>query len=117
MSDVVTEEPADTSQRLLPAPVLLLLGIVVIPLGLVWACNSWSSPGPADYIRMAFASVVGLTVSIATVLVLFLDRAIHGAPPRTVRRFALLASVVVLWSVQGIVTVAGNLTSTLERIG
>lgn len=56
---------------------IFLLGVVIIPGLLGIAANSWTSPDDADYVRMAFASVIGATVAIVTVVglwVFFLRR-------------------------------------------
>ena len=47
---------------------IFLLGVLLVPALLSIAANSWTSPDDADYVRMAFASVIGATVASVTVV-------------------------------------------------
>jgi hypothetical protein len=78
--------------RLLPAPLILLCGLVLVPAAISLAANSWTSPDATAYVRMAFASVAG---TVASVLVLLVDRLVKRAPAGTM---VALAIVALLWA-------------------
>jgi hypothetical protein len=81
--------------RLLPAPLILLCGLVLVPAAISLAANSWTSPDAAAYVRMAFATVAGVIVAVASVLVLLVDRLVKRAPAGTM---VALAIVALLWA-------------------
>jgi hypothetical protein len=47
-----------------------VLGIVIVPMLIVVAANSWQAPDADAYIRMAFRQVAGQTIAILTSLAL-----------------------------------------------
>ena len=51
---------------------IFLLGVVIIPTILAITTTAWASPNDADYVRMAFASVIGATVAVVTVVALWI---------------------------------------------
>ena len=102
----VAVDPAAPRARLLPAPLVLLVGLVLVPLALGLAANSWSTPDAAAYVRMAFASVAGIVVAIGTVVLLLVDRIRHRAPAGTM---VALTVVVAVWG-------ASSLDSTLDLL-
>ncbi|OUE09643.1 hypothetical protein CMsap09_11910 [Clavibacter michiganensis] len=102
----VAEDPAAPRARLLPAPLVLLVGLVLVPLALGLAANSWSTPDAAAYVRMAFASVAGIVVAIGTVVLLLVDRIRYRAPAGTM---VALTVVVAVWG-------ASSLDSTLDLL-
>ena len=58
MSSVATESPAParrpgTSLRGFSAPLILLLGVFVIPFALAIATTAWSAPDDADFVVLA----------------------------------------------------------------
>ena len=81
--------------RPLPAPLILLSGLVLVPAAISLAANSWTSPDAAAYVRMAFASVAGTVVAVASVLVLLVDRLVRRAPAGSM---VALTIVVLVWA-------------------
>ncbi|RIJ54165.1 hypothetical protein [Clavibacter phaseoli] len=81
--------------RLLPAPLILLCGLVLVPAAIALAADSWTSPDATAYVRMAFASVAGTVVAVASVLVLLVDRLVKRAPAGTM---VALTIVALLWA-------------------
>lgn len=119
MSSVATESPAParrpgTSLRGFSAPLILLVGVVVVPFALTIATLPSAAPDDADFVRMAFASVAGATIAIASVLGLLIDRVIRRAKLSTIAIFALIALVVVPWQLSAIQSAADLL---LGRLG
>ncbi|WP_411698837.1 hypothetical protein [Conyzicola sp.] len=49
---------------------LAVIGIFVLPLGIILACNSYAAPGPDDYVRMAFGAVAASVIAMLTSAVL-----------------------------------------------
>ena len=47
-----------------------VLGIVILPMLIVVAVNSWQAPDADAYVRMAFGQVAGQTIAILTALAL-----------------------------------------------
>ena len=113
MSDVATSTPT-ASRRKLPAPLLLIGGILVIPTLLTVLFNSWSEPDAEAYVRMAFASVAGWTVAIVTVIAVLTSRIRQQAS--TVAAFTAIAIIVTLWSLHGINHAAALLLARLGQL-
>jgi hypothetical protein len=95
MTDVATKPRPGTSLRGFSAPILLVGALIVVPVTLGLLTTSWSAPDPEAYVRMAFASVAGATLVIATVLGLLVDRIIRRATVSTIAIFAVIALMVV----------------------
>lgn len=106
MTAPVVAEPVPQHARLLPAPLILLCGLLVVPKAIGLAANSWSAPDAAAYVRMAFASVAGIVVALASVLVLLVDRLVKRAPAGSL---VALAVVMVVWG-------AANLDSAVDLL-
>jgi hypothetical protein len=102
MTDVATKPRPGTSLRGFSAPLLLLGGLVIVPIGLALLTTSYEAPDDAAYVRMAFASVAGATVAIITVLGLLVDRIVRRASLSTIAIFAVIALVVVPWQLSAI---------------
>ena len=96
--------------RLLPAPLILLCGLVLVPAAISLAANSWTSPDAAAYVRMAFATVAGVIVAVASVLVLLVDRLAKRAPAGTMVALTILA---LLWAAS---TLASTSDLLLQRL-
>ncbi|MCJ1712149.1 hypothetical protein MT344_13275 [Clavibacter michiganensis subsp. phaseoli] len=96
--------------RLLPAPLILLCGLVLVPAAIALAANSWTSPDAAAYVRMAFATVAGVIVAVASVLVLLVDRLVKRAPAGTM---VALTIVALLWAAS---TLASTSDLLLQRL-
>jgi hypothetical protein len=100
MTDVATKPRPGTSLRGFSVPILLVGALVVVPVTLGLLTTSWSTPDDAAFVRMAFASVAGATLAIATVLGLLVDRIIRRATVSTIAIFAVIALVVVPWQLR-----------------
>jgi hypothetical protein len=114
MTDTATQQPATGS---LPAPLLLLFGVILAPLLLGVVFNSYSAPDAAAYVRMAFASVAAIVIGIVTVLALLIDRIAHRAPRSEIVTFAVIALVVILWDAQSLGQVSERLITNLSLVG
>jgi len=73
MSDVATSTPSRSRPKL-PASLLLLGGVVLVPTLLTFVFNSWEAPNAEAYVRMAFASVAGSAIAIVTVFSVLISR-------------------------------------------
>jgi hypothetical protein len=99
--------------RLLPAPLILLCGLVLVPAAISLAANSWTSPDATAYVRMAFASVAGTVVAVASVLVLLVDRLVKRAPAGTM---VALAIVALLWASSTLASTSDLLLQRLAQL-
>jgi hypothetical protein len=114
MTDVATKPRPGTSLRGFSAPILLVGGLVVVPTALLLLFGQSSAPDDAAYVRMAFASVAGATLAIATVLGLLVDRIIRRATVSTIAIFAVIALVVVPYELRTISLAADTLLVRLS---
>ncbi|ROP50151.1 MULTISPECIES: hypothetical protein [unclassified Rathayibacter] len=83
------------------------LGRIVVPVLIVLATTSWSSPGPEEHVRMALGSVIAACVSVVGAWWLAFNRRSAGAPGRT--WFSGIACLFTLAAVSTINTAAGRL--------
>lgn len=77
MTDTKTQVGVRWNRAWTSPSAVFAFGVLIIPGLLSIAANSWSEPDAADYVRMAFATVIGATVAIVTVVglwVFFLRR-------------------------------------------
>ena len=77
MTDTQTQVGVRRNRAWNSPSAIFLLGVVIIPTILAIATTARTSPDDADYVRMAFATVIGATVAIVTVVglwVFFLRR-------------------------------------------
>lgn len=77
MTDTQTQVGVRRNRAGTSPTAVFLLGVVIIPALLSFTANAWSEPDAADFVRMAFATVIGATVAIGTVVglwVFFLRR-------------------------------------------
>jgi len=114
MTDVATKPRPGTSLKGFSAPILLIGGVVVVPMALGLLFNSWSTPDDEAYVRMAFATVAGATLAIATVVGLLVDRIIRRATVSTIAIFAVIALVVVPYELNAISGAAELLLARLD---
>lgn len=116
----MTTELSAVSQRTRPRSLsvgaILVVGVVVIPLTLVAVNTGYSTPDPTDLVGMAFATVAGSTIAIATAVVMWLTAVIWRAPARVVVLLALVALVVAVVYTQSISSAAEQLVVNLERL-
>ncbi|GAA1940950.1 hypothetical protein [Agromyces allii] len=90
-----------------------VVGVVVVPLALGLAFNSYAAPDDAAFVRMAFAQVAGSTIAIVTMLALValsLIRRTRAATPVLI----VAALLVIQYSVV-VLSMASDLL--LQRIG
>ncbi|OUE25353.1 hypothetical protein [Clavibacter michiganensis] len=107
------DAPPPVRARLLPAPLILLCGLVVVPLAISFAANSWATPDAPAYVRMAFASVAGVVVAVASVLVLLVDRLVKRAPAGTM---VALTVVVLVWASSTLASTSDMLLQRLAQL-
>lgn len=91
---------------------ILVVGVILVPLALVFACNSWGAPDDAAYVRMAFAQVAGSTVAIMTAVGVAVASRIRRTGATTA--LGILALFVTLTMIGSINTAAATL---LQRLG
>ncbi|MFB7883421.1 hypothetical protein [Microbacterium sp. NPDC056057] len=113
MTDVATKPRPGTSLRGFSAPLILLGGLVIVPIGLALLTTGYEAPDDAASVRMAFASVAGATVAIITVLGLLVDRIVRRASLSTIAIFAVIALVVVPWQLSAVSRTADLLLTRL----
>lgn len=94
------------------AVLLGALGMLVVPVAIVIATNSWSAPGPADWVRMSLGSVIAAMVSVVAAWWLAFDRRSAGGAGST--WFWGVACLVTLSAVSTIASVADRLTGLIE---
>lgn len=88
-------------------------GVLVIPLVLVFAFNSWSAPDDAAFVRMAFSQVAGGTIAIATMLTLVVVSLVN----RTKTATPVLIVVAVIVTQYWVVSLTAAADMLLQRIG
>ena len=87
------------------------LGMIVVPVLIVLATTSWSSPGPEEHVRMALGSVVAACVSVVGAWWLAFDRRGSETSGRT--WFWGIACLFTLAAVSNITAVADRLESLI----
>ncbi|MFT2691235.1 hypothetical protein [Clavibacter zhangzhiyongii] len=107
------DAPPPVRARLLPAPLILLCGLVVVPAAIALAANSWSTPDAPAYVRMAFATVAGVVVAVASVLVLLVDRLVKRALAGTM---VALTICVLLWASSTLASTSDVLLQRLAQL-
>ncbi len=95
-------------------PVVLLAGHLLIPLALAIAFNSYGPPDDAAFVRMAFATVAGCAIGIASsvVAVVVTFRYAQARVVRTVMGFG--AGLLAMQSI-GALSIASD--QLLQRLG
>lgn len=88
-------------------------GVLVVPLVLTLAFNSWSAPDDAAFVRMAFAQVASGTIAVATMLALVVVSLVKHTKNAT----PVLIVVAVIISQYWFVSLSNAVTTLLERIG
>ena len=83
------------------------IGMIVVPLGIVLATNSWNAPDAAAYVRMAFGTVIATTLAVTAAWWLAINRMKAGASDRYW-----------FWGVAGIFTLSatGSINGTAEKL-
>ena len=83
------------------------VGMVVVPLGLVLATNSWNEPDAAAYVRMAFGTVIATTLAATAAWWLAINRMKAGGSDRYW-----------FWGVAGIFTLSaiGSISGAAEKL-
>ncbi|WP_435748462.1 hypothetical protein [Microbacterium sp. PMB16] len=112
-SQTETRPAPGTRLRGFSSGFILVIGVVLIPMGLGLAFNSWSAPDADAYVRMAFAQVAGATVAIVTVVGLVVQRIVRRSSVGDIAWFALIAVVITTWQVTGLSRTADFLLNGL----
>ena len=97
-----------TQKRCAVSPVLIgFVGMIIVPLCIVLATNSWDVPGAADFVRMALGTVIAATVASVSAWWLAFNRMKAGRSDRYW-----------FWGVAGIVTLSsiGSISSAAETL-
>jgi hypothetical protein len=104
MTDTATASapPQLRRSRGLATGIILVLGVLVVPLALTFSFNSWEAPDAAAYVRMAFASVAGSTIAIATVWGLLIRDIVHRNGRAQIATALIIALFVSYLAVSGI---------------
>ncbi|WP_345752874.1 hypothetical protein [Microbacterium rhizophilus] len=117
MTDVVAPPRSRDRLRGWSASVILVLGVFFVPMAIAFALNSWDAPDAEAYVRMAFATVAGQTIAIATVLGLLVSRIIARADVATISTFAIIALVVTGLALSSIGSAGTQLLQRLDSLG
>ncbi|TFD37726.1 hypothetical protein E3T40_03770 [Cryobacterium sp. TMT1-19] len=97
-----------TQKRRAVSPVLIgFVGMIIVPFCIVLATNSWGAPDAADFVRMAFGTVIASTLATVAAWWLALNRMKAGRNDRYW-----------FWGVAGIFTVSavGSITGAAETL-
>ena len=97
-----------TQKRRAVSPVLIgFAGIIIVPFFIVLATNSWDAPDAADFVRMAFGTVIASTLASVAAWWLAFNRVKAGRSDRYW-----------FWGVAGIVTLSsiGSISSAAETL-
>ena len=97
--------------------VILVMGVMVVPIAIGLAFNSYAAPDAAAYVRMAFATVAGSTIAIVTVIGLVIQRITRRSPPLDIAWFAVLAAVIISVQINLLTAAADVLLSRLGLSG
>ncbi|TFD43238.1 hypothetical protein E3T33_10410 [Cryobacterium sp. TMT1-2-1] len=83
------------------------VGMIIVPFGIVIATNSWDAPDAADYVRMAFGTVIASTLATVAAWWLAFNRMKAGRSDRYW-----------FWGVAGIFTLSGigSITGAAEKL-
>lgn len=107
--------PAPTRRSLGRAYLLVgLVGILVIPLGLSLAFNSWHAPDAEAYIRMAFATVAGATIALVTSWALLIA-SVAQRTRRVTPVLVVVAALVTSGAISSFTLAADNLQRLVGR--
>jgi len=93
--------------------IILVFGVLLIPMTLAVAFNSYDAPDAIAYVRMAFAQVAGATIAILTVLGLLVHRVARRSPASTIGWFGMLSVVIAAWQFSVLSSAAATLLSRL----
>jgi hypothetical protein len=110
-STVSPEVPALRRRR--SDVVTAVVGVLVVPAAIVLAANSWTTPGPADYIRMAFAQVAATTIGCSVLVGLAIAAHVSGRRSAA-SGWLLAAGVAILLATSGIIAAAGWLERAIS---
>lgn len=97
-----------TQKRRAVSPVLIgFVGMVIVPFCIVLATNSWGAPDAADFVRMAFGTVIASTLATVAAWWLALNRMKAGRSDRYW-----------FWGVAGIFTFSavGSITGAADTL-
>ena len=97
-----------TQKRRVVSPVFIgFVGMIIVPFCIVLATNSWNAPDAADFVRMAFGTVIASTLATVAAWWLAFNRMKTGRSDRYW-----------FWGVAGIFTFSaiGNITSAAETL-
>lgn len=107
MTDTKTQVGVRRNRAWTSPKAIFVVGVLLVPALLSIAANSWSEPDPADFVRMAFATVIGATVAIVTVVAQYVYFVVRRAP--YLFWYTLVAAVVVAMQVSFIFGAADTL--------
>lgn len=97
-----------TRKRRTVSPVLIgFVGMIIVPFCIVLATNSWAAPNAADFVRMAFGTVIAATLATVAAWWLAFNRMKAGRSDRYW-----------FWGVAGIVTLSsiGSISRATETL-
>ena len=100
--------PAHAQKRRAVPPVMIgFVGMILVPLGIVLATNSWNTPDLSAYVKMAFGTVIATTLSVTSAWWLAVNRMKAGGSDRYW-----------FWGVAGVFTLAaiGSINGSAERL-
>jgi hypothetical protein len=82
--------------------IILVLGVVIVPVALTLLFISRDAPDAEAYVRMAFASIAGITISLVTVWALVIWDIVHRNGKGQIATAIIIAVVVSYFAISGI---------------
>lgn len=117
MEQTATRPLPGTRLRGYSSAVVLVVGVLLVPMVITVASNSWTPPDAHDYVRMAFAQVAGAVVAMTTAVGLVIHRIARRSPLRDTVWFGLIAAAIVAWQVSNLSFAADMLLQRLLPAG
>lgn len=117
MDQTATRPVPGVRLRGFSSAIVLVIGVLIVPMAITVAFNSWTPPDAHDYVRMAFAQVAGAVVAMTTAVGLFIHRVVRRSPLGETISFGAIAAVIVAWQVSNLSFAADMLLQRLLPAG
>jgi len=103
----MTTQTNTRKRRAIPPAMMGFVGMILVPLGVMLATNSWTAPDAAAYVRMAFGIAIASTMAVTAAWWLAVTRMKAGGRDRYL-----------FWGVAGIFTLfaIGSINGAAEKL-
>ena len=112
MSTATTTRPTKRSFRIQPGAILIF-GVVLVPMLLALALNSYGELTDAGAVRMAFGTVAGATLGIVSALAAAALVIVRRSHPGAIVGYSVFAVLVIMWGFGSMASAADLLLSRL----